>query len=128
MCNKQNRRRGFSLVEVLILVAVLGIVGAAAGRALQAAAKMPVTTENNLEIETALITKMESIRALAFANIAVGAPNATLSDTVTIGGTSYARTVTVALADANGDGNAESTFKTITVTCNGMTVTTQVSN
>lgn len=120
-------RRGFSLLEVLVLVTVVAIVGAAAGQALVNVARTPVSTDRNYQIETQLISKMEAIRALGFDSIAVGSPNATLSDIVTIAGTNYQRTVTVALADANGDGNAESSFKSITITCGGQSISTLIS-
>lgn len=124
---RSGRGRGFSLMEVLILVAVIAVVGAAAGRALQVVARTPVLTDQNYQIETQLISKMEEIRAMTFDNIAVGSPNSTLSDIVTISGTSYQRTVTVALADANGDGSAEANFKQITVTCGGQTISTLIT-
>jgi len=119
--------RGFSLLEVLVLVVVIAIVGAAAGRALQTVARTPVLTDQTFQLETQLISKMESIRAMTFDNIAVGSPNSTLSDIVTVSGTTYQRIVTVALADANGDGSAEATFKIITVTCGGQSISTMIT-
>jgi len=111
-------------MEVLLLVLVLGIVGGAAGQALQSIAKVPGQTDLNFQIETRLISKMEEIRALDFDAIDVGSPSL-LSDTVPIGpqAVSYARTVAVALIDANGDGAPEATFKQITITCGGQCVT-----
>jgi len=118
---------GFSLMEVLLLVMILGIVGVAAGSSLQTIAKSPTRTDQNFQGEEALVSKLEAIRALGFSSIAVGSPNTTLSDSVTIGGVTYARTVTVALADGDGDGNADSTFKQVTVACNGQTISTLIS-
>jgi Tfp pilus assembly protein PilV len=119
--------RGFSLLEVLVLVVVIAIVGVAAGQALVNVARTPVAADQNFQIETQLISKMEDIRAMSFDSVAVGSPNSTLSDIVTIAGTDYQRTVTVTLADANGDGLAEAGFKAITVTCGGQTVSTLIS-
>ena len=96
--------RAFSLIEVLVLVVVLGIVGAAAGRALQAVVRTPVLTDQSFQLETQIVSKMEDIRAKSFDSVAVGSPNATLSDIVTVGGVNYQRTVTVAYADADGNG------------------------
>ena len=119
--------RAFSLMEVLLLVVVLGIVGAAAGRALQAMAKVPGQADLNLQIETRLISKMEQIRSLGFDSIVAGSPNVGLSDTVTIEGASYDRTVNVTvLANPDGSGNS-GTFKQITVNCGGQSVTTLIS-
>ena len=125
--NRGNAGRGFSLMEVMVLVVVIAIVGAAAGQALQAVCRTPVMTDRNYQIETQLISKMEAIRAMGFNAIAVGNPNATLSDIVSVAGTDYQRTVTVALADANGDGTAEANFKMVTVTCGSQSVSTLVS-
>ena len=124
---RKSSGRGFSLMEVLLLLVILGIVGVAAGTAIQAVAKSPGNNDVAFQIEIQLLSKMEQIRALSFDSIATGSPNAALSDTVTIGSTQYPRTVTVALADANGDGNADATFKSITVTCGGQTVVTLIS-
>src|ERR1035437_1492517 len=110
--------RGFSLMEVLLLVVVLGIVGAAAGQALQAVAKVPSQTDTVFQIETQMISKMEQIRSMTFDNVPTGTG---LSDTVQIAGMSYNRTVTVALADPNG-GGASATFKQVTVACGGQSV------
>ena len=118
--------RAFSLLEVLILVVVLAIVGVAAGRALQNLAYTPVKADQTFQIETQLVSKMEAIRSMPFDTIVVGSPNATLSDIITVGSSNYQRTVTVALADGNGDGLADATFKQITVTCGGQTISTYV--
>jgi hypothetical protein len=114
-------------MEVLLLVVVLGIVGAAAGQALQAMAKVPGQADLDFQIETLLISKMETIRSLGFDSIAAGSPNATLSDSVTIGAASYGRTVNVTvLTNPDGSGNS-GTFKQITVTSGGLSVTTLIS-
>jgi Tfp pilus assembly protein PilV len=119
--------RGFSLLEVMLLVIVLGIVGGAAGRALQSMAKVPGQTDQNFQIETRLISKMEEIRALTFDAITAGIPNQTLSDTVVISGVSYNRTVNVtAMANPDGSGNS-GTFKEVTITCGGQSVSSRIS-
>jgi type II secretory pathway pseudopilin PulG len=118
---------GFSLMEVLLLVAVLGIVGAATGKALIAIAKVAPQNDISYQLETRLISKMEEIRSMAFDAVAVGSPNSTLSDSVTVLNVAYPRTVTVALADGNGDGTADSTFKQVTVTCGGRSISTLIS-
>jgi type II secretory pathway pseudopilin PulG len=98
-----SRRRAFSLIEVLILVAVIAVIGAAAGRVLQTVASTPVKNDQAFQIETQLISKMETLRALASSNYAALDPSTATSlysDTFTISGTTYQRTVTVAYLDA----------------------------
>jgi len=117
---KTKKQRGFSLIEVLLLVTVLGIVGGAAGQAMIVVAKVPSQTDMHFQIETRLISKMETIRALDFDDI-----NDTLTDSVPIGpqSTIYARTVTVTNIAGSGGGTPDSTFKQITITCGGQSVT-----
>ena len=125
---KKQKQRGFSLVEVLLLVLVLGIVGTAAGQALQSIARIPGQADLHFQIETRLISRMEEIRAMDFDAVALGNPSS-LSDSIPIGphNTTYTRNVVVALADANGDGNVEATFKQVTITCGGQSVTMLLS-
>jgi len=123
----KGKSRGFSLMEVLLLVAILGIVGAATGKALIAIAKVAPQNDISYQLETRLISKMETIRSMTFDSVAVGSPNAALSDTVSVLNVTYPRTVTVALADGDGDGVADSTFKQVTVTCGGRSISTLVS-
>jgi prepilin-type N-terminal cleavage/methylation domain-containing protein len=122
-----SKKRGFSLMEVLMLVAILGIVGAAAGRALISMGKVPGQTDLSYQLETRLISKLEEIRALHFDTVAVGSPNPTLSDYVGVSGVSYPRTVTVVLADGDGNGSADATFKQVTVTLAGRSISTLIS-
>jgi hypothetical protein len=124
-----HRRRAFSLMEVLILVVVLGIVAAAAGRALQAVARTPVTTDEIFQLETQMISKMEELRAQPFDTLIVGP--GTVS-TVTVGnapGTvkTYQMTVEIALADADGNGLPEANFKQVKVSLAGQSITTLVT-
>jgi len=121
---KTKKQRGFSLIEVLLLVSVLGIVGGAAGQAMMVVAKVPSQTDLHFQIETRLISKMETIRAMDFDNI-----NDSLTDSVPIGpqDTMYLRNVEVINIDGNGDGYADLTFKQVTITCGGQSVTMFVS-
>lgn len=127
MTSKRRHRRGFSLLECILLVLILGIVGAAAGRAILAAARSPAQNDRIYQLETSLISKMEQIRALPFNSVAVGSPNTTLTDSVTIYSTAYQRTVTVTLADGDGNGAADATFKRVNISCGGMSVETLIS-
>jgi prepilin-type N-terminal cleavage/methylation domain-containing protein len=124
---KSRPKRGFSLMEVLMLVVILGIVGAAAGKALTAMGKVPGQTDLNYQLETRLISKVEQIRAMPFDSIFAGNPSTSLSDTVTISGVTYPRTVVVAFADGDGNGSPDITFKQVTVTCAGRSISTLIS-
>jgi type II secretory pathway pseudopilin PulG len=124
-----NRRRAFSLLEVLILVSVIAIIGAAVGRSLQAVAATPVKNDQAFQIETQLISKMESLRATASANFAALDPSTATglySDTVTIANITYQRNVTVSYVDPTSAGPADTasvtTCKRVTVTCGGQTL------
>ena len=117
-------------MEVLVMVVVLGIVGAAAGQALQAMARTPVAADETFQIETQIISKMEELRCQTFAAVVVGSTNSTVSiGDATVGGAVkyYQMTVVVSLADANGDGVADATLKQISITCGGQTMTTLIS-
>ena len=116
-------RGAFTLIEAMILLVVLSIVSVGAGVALQGLAQGPKGTDFQLAVNTAIISKMEEVRALPFTSMTVGT---SLSDTTSINGTSYARTVTIALADPTGGGN-QSDFKQITVAVNGQSLVTLVA-
>ena len=124
--NAKMNKRGFSLMEVLLLVAILGIVGAGAGKALTSIAKVPGQTDLSYQLETRLISKLEQIRSLPFDSVPIGSPS-TLSDTVQVSNTTYPRTVTVDYADGDGNGSADLTIKQVTVTCAGRTISTLIS-
>jgi prepilin-type N-terminal cleavage/methylation domain-containing protein len=111
---RSSRRRGFTLIEAMMLMTILSIVALAAGVSLQSLTRVPQKNDDQLKIANALIDKMEQLRGTAFASLTVGSS----SDTVTISNTPYTRSWTIALADANGDGTNDSDFKQITVTVN----------
>ncbi len=123
----RRRRRGFTLIEAMLLVVVLAIVATATGAILMAAIKAPAVNNTNLSIDTALKSKMEYLEAQKFANLTVGSPS-TLSDTVTIGGTVYPRTVNISLADPNGGSNPQPNFKLVQVQIGGQSLYTLVTN
>lgn len=126
----RRRRRAFTLIEVLVLVVVLGIVAAATGRALQAVARTPVTTDEVFQLETRLISKMEEIRATPFDTLLVGETPYSISigDLNIPGATKYHQmTVNVALADADGNGLPEANFKQVTISVAGQSVTTLIT-
>jgi hypothetical protein len=117
-------------MEVLVLVVVLGIVAAAAGRALQAVARAPVTTDEVFQLETQMISKMEELRAQTFDSLIVGSTQSTISigDLNIPGAARYHQmTVAIALADADSNGIVDANFKQITVSVAGQSITTLVT-
>jgi type II secretory pathway pseudopilin PulG len=120
----QHRIAGVTLIEAMILVVVLGAVALGTGSALQNLTRQPKNMNLLLATSSALVDKMEYLRSLSFTALTVGT---TFSDTVAIEGTSYTRSVTVALADADGNGAADSDFKSITVTVNGQSLVCYVT-
>jgi hypothetical protein len=125
-----RRRQAFSLMEVLVLVVVLGIVAASAGRALQAVARTPVTTDEVFQIETQMISKMEELRCSAFDALLVGTTNNTISigDLNIPGAAKYHQmTVTIELGDPDANGITDATFKQLTVSVAGQSITTLVA-
>ena len=121
--NPRRCPKGFTLIEALILLVVLSIVAIAAGAALTRLADNPEGNDFQLAVNTAIVSKMEEGVPSAFTSLTVGT---SLSDTCTINGTSYPRTVTIAQANPNGGGNVSS-FLQITVAVNGKSITTLVS-
>ncbi len=59
-------RPGFSLMESMMLVVILGIVGAGVGQCLSAVAKPPKRNETEFQIALALVNQMETLRDLDF--------------------------------------------------------------
>jgi prepilin-type N-terminal cleavage/methylation domain-containing protein len=119
---RQFRRRGFTLVEAMLVLVVMSIIALAAGVGLQSIARAPAGNDAQLAVDNYIIDKLEALRATDFASLTVG----TATDTVTIRGTNYTRTTVIALADADGTGGTDTDFKQITVTLNGRSLSTFV--
>jgi Tfp pilus assembly protein PilV len=116
--------RGFSLLEALLLVVILGIVFLGFGIGLQSAAHVPEAVDRRLETHARLVEKMEDLLSMNFTTLSA---NSGLSDTVTIGGATYPRTVTVATVDADASGAPDADFLQLTVTINGQFLKTRVT-
>jgi hypothetical protein len=115
---KKRRSRGLSLMEVLMLVTILGIVGAGAGLSLQAVAKTPGQTDTILVSQTNLVSKMEELRSIPFDTLPTGTNVAPYSTS--------AVKVDIAYADPYGGTGGNAFFKRITVTSNGTSLVTLV--
>jgi prepilin-type N-terminal cleavage/methylation domain-containing protein len=120
--NQKKRRRGFTLVEAMLVLVVMSIIALAAGVGLQSIARAPSGNDAQLVVDNYIMDKLESLRATDFASLTVG----TTTDTVSIRGTNYTRTTVIALADADGSGSTDTDFKQITVTLNGRSLSTFV--
>jgi hypothetical protein len=103
-----------------MLVTILGIVGTTAGQALMAISKTPKQADAVLMDETALVSKMEFMRGLAFNNLEIGTAVTPYSDETV--------SVDVAYADPGGGGAMNTSWKQITVRlAGGKQLTTYVS-
>ena len=118
------RNSGFTLIEAIMLMVIVGIVGLASGIGLQAFAKTPTQTNQPLALNAECVSRMEQMRATDFASLSTKA--STLSGNVTINGTAYTCSVAVANADADGDGTVDADFAQITVTIGGRSLTCYV--
>jgi hypothetical protein len=130
--SRQFRRRGFSLMECLMIILILGIVGGAAGQMLTALAKTPRDTETQFQIDAALVSKLEYLRSLTFDQLTLCGPTGMpldppMSDYVVINNKSYARSVYITNVDANGDGVIDVNIKQIKVQIGGQYLTTLVN-
>src|SRR5690348_14185310 len=121
---QRHAQRGFTLLEAMVLMVVLSIVAVGVGVGLQSISRVPTANNLRLAVNSALISKMEELRATTFTALTVGT---SLSDTVTLGNTTYTRNVTIATADANSDGTLDSDYKVVTVTVNGQSLTMWVT-
>jgi len=94
---RPRRPAAFTLLEALLLVSILGIMGAGIGTALTAMMHSPAQNNISLAVETALLEKMEYLRAQPFASLAadVGKATSAYTDLPTIEGTPMRRTVSI---------------------------------
>ena len=95
---KHPRPRGFTLLEALLLVVILGISGAAIGRALAAMGRSPEQNNIRLATEAALLDKMEALRGTPWTQLSADANNpgtSAFTDTLTLpdANTTITRTV-----------------------------------
>lgn len=118
----RRKTAGFSLLEAVILVTIMSIVAVAAGVGLQSIVRIPKAADNVLAINRQLASDMEQLKAGGWAGLTVGVTN----NNVTINGTSYARTITIAQANPDGSGN-KTDFEQVTVTIGNQSVSTYVT-
>ncbi len=113
-------KTGFTLIEAMVLLVVLGIISVAASVGLAGISRAPYIDETQLGISNELVDKLEQLKGTAFASLASG------SDTTTVNGKSYTRTWTVANANPDGTGT-KTDFDQVSVTINNQTLTTWIT-
>jgi type II secretory pathway pseudopilin PulG len=112
--------RGYTLIEALLLVVILGIVGASLGNSLIAASQSTEANDNTLLIDNALVTQMETLRATWQSD-----PLGVQTTQLTIGSQTYTMTTDIEKADPNGQG-IQSTFFSLTIQIAGRTMCSYV--
>jgi hypothetical protein len=108
----------------MVLIVIMGIVSLGFGIALQSSARVPPGVDQRLAIHSFLVDKMEDLMSLDFATISA---NSGLSDTVTVGSQTFARTVTVTPIDADGINGVDNDFLEIKVTINNQFLKTRIT-
>ncbi len=114
------RRSGFTLVEVLLSIAILGVSALAISRVYTAG---PATAEIRVaegRTNSALRSRMEKLQAMQFDHLSSG------SETVVIQGDDLTLSWTVSAVDLDGDLTPEASAKLITVTLGDRSLTTIV--
>jgi type II secretory pathway pseudopilin PulG len=117
--------RGFTMVEALLLVGVLGVTADIVGQSLSTLSNTAAQNNTTLLINDAMLSQMEYLRSI-YSTIT---PDWT--GTSTIAGTNYSITSAVTQADptageSNDLGN-QSTFLSLSVQCGNQIMTTNVS-
>ncbi|HWB54249.1 MAG TPA: type II secretion system protein [Tepidisphaeraceae bacterium] len=126
MRRRTSRFRGFTLVEALLLVGVLGVTADIVAQSLLSMSNTAVQNNNALLVNDALLSQMEYLRS-AYKNITPG-----WSDTSSIAGTTYSITSAVSNADpkqgqSDDDHTTSTTFLSLSVQCGDQIMTTYVS-
>ena len=116
-----RKPRAYTLIEALLMVIVLSIISIPVGNALVAAGRNTEGNENTLALDSALVTRMEMLRA-TYTTMALGVQ----TSTITVGNNSYTMTIDIERADP-GPG-LQTTFLSLTITIGGCKLTTFVSN
>jgi len=112
----------YTLIEALLLTIILSIIATGIGGAMSATANSTQANENTLEIDSTLVSQMETLRA-TWSSDALG----TTSSQVNIGGTNYTMTTTIATAAPN-TGGVQPTFYSLSIQIAGRTLSTFVSS
>ena len=123
---KRGARRGggFTLLEALILLTILGIISVGAAVGLQSSAKVPSGVDARLAIDRQLTTAMEQTKQTAMSSWATLAGS---TSTVTVNGTSYTQTITVTAQNAPDGSGACTDYVLVTVQIGAQSMTTYLA-
>jgi type II secretory pathway pseudopilin PulG len=128
MCRRRKSkiRTGFTLIEALLLVSVLGITADVVGQAMTTLSNTAAQNNTTLLINDALLSQMEYLRSI-YTTITPG-----WTGTSTLAGTNDTITSSVQTADPtageSGDnGTTVNSFVSLSVQCGNQTMTTNVS-
>jgi type II secretory pathway pseudopilin PulG len=125
---KCKRRLAFTMVESMLLVAILGMTAAVVGQSLTTMASSAVRSNLTLQINDQLLSQMEYLRSVY--NTVSPAPTSsapwTSTSTVIINGANYTMNSQISLADP-GSGSAQSNFLVLQATIGSQTMSTYVS-
>src|SRR5439155_286801 len=126
-------KRGFTLIEAMVLLVILSIVSVAAGIGLQSVIKAPTAADQIMAIDNFEVDTLEQWKVKTWAAMNPSSPYATpysVSDTVTINGKNYTRMVVVSDADPaspESGGTPQPDFRRITVVINSQRMRTYVA-
>lgn len=106
----RNTCRGFTLLEVLMAVALMGLLVSGVAHVFQSGLQALDVQAEHMLLESHLRSRMERLVATPFDSLAGG------NETVSVRGTDFTITWSVANTDLDGDSSPEATAKQITVT------------
>lgn len=117
-----DRQHGFTLLESVLSLVIVALLASIVGTVYVSGLQIYNVESDTLQVSSALRSRMEQLLSTEFSQLASG------SQVLTINGTSYTATWTVSTVDMTGDGIAESTAKSVSLTLGGSTLVTLVAN
>jgi len=115
------RRSGFTLIEAMILMVILGVVSLGVGVSLRSLISVPESNNRVLAVSSLLVDKMEYLRSLGYSTLSTTANG---TDSPIIDNVTYSRSWTIT---ANPGGTYDANFLQISVTIGNRTLTTGVT-
>lgn len=115
-----RKTSGFTLVEALISVVLLALTAMVVSGLFVSGLQLLDAQEDRAILDSHLRSRMEALISTEFDQLANG------NEVVSVNGINHTISWTIANADLDGDSNAESTAKTLTVTVNGRSLVSVV--